>query len=346
MWKLSLLIAVCLIFGRPVTAVAQEKNSIGMTLIRIEPGEYLRGAADQNLIGKFHPFSTTARNRNHGITPAHPVQISKSFLIGQHEVSVAQFRAFVEATNYRTTTETNGKGALAFMPNEESGLKQFQLREECTWRAPGFSQTDEHPVVCVSWKDAVAFCKWLSDVEDRVYRLPTEAEWEYAARAGTTTMYVSGNSPDSVYAYGNVADAALEEAHPNTVLRQRIAALDKGDGDGFVYTAPVGSLKPNPWGLYDTHGNAWEWCSDRYTVEYYSQLTVAAQNKGSSTEPAVTVDPQGPKTTLNDKYGDWRATRGGAWTNSPVTARCSWRGFGEASDAFCYTGFRVVAELP
>ena len=158
-------------------------------------------------------------------------------------------------------------------------------------------------------------------------------------------MYVSGDSPDSVYAFGNVADAALEAAHPNMVKRQRIAALNPGDGDGFVYTAPTGSLKPNGWGLFDTHGNVSEWCSDRYTLEYYSQLHAAATKKGSVTEPAVTLDPKGPDSTLNDQYGNWRANRGGAWTNSPITARTAWRGFGEASDSFCYTGFRVVAVM-
>ena len=346
--RCRLLIAVCFLAVVSLArgSFAAEPNSIGLRLVRIEPGEYLRGAADQNVIGKYHPLSTTARNRNHGISPAHPVRISKPFLIGEREVTVAQFRAFVDATNYRTTAETSGSGALKFLPNEPSGLKQFQDRPDCTWRTPGFPQTNDHPVVCVSWHDAVAFCEWLSKEEGRVYRLPTEAEWEYAARAGTNTMYVGGDEPDSVYAYGNVADAALEAAHPGMVSRQRIAGLEPGNGDGFVHTAPTGSLKPNPWGLFDTHGNAWEWCSDRYTVEYYSDLTAAAQKKGSLTQPAVTVDPQGPEKTLNDQYGNWRSMRGGAWTNSPVTARCSWRGFAEAADSFCYTGFRVVTELP
>ena len=158
-------------------------------------------------------------------------------------------------------------------------------------------------------------------------------------------MYVSGDEPDGVYAFGNVADAALEAAHPEMTKRQRIAGLSPGDGDGFVYTAPVASLKPNAWGLFDTHGNVWEWCSDRYTIDYYNELHTAAVKKGSITNPAITIDPLGPEKTLNDRYGDWRAMRGGAWTNSPITARSAWRGFGEAGDAFCYTGFRVVAEL-
>jgi formylglycine-generating enzyme required for sulfatase activity len=106
-------IVICLLAAASMACClsAAEPNSIGLRLVRIEPGEYLRGAADQNLIGKYHPLSTTARNRNHGISPAHPVRISKPFLIGEREVTVAQFRAFVNATNYRTTAETGGRGA-------------------------------------------------------------------------------------------------------------------------------------------------------------------------------------------------------------------------------------------
>ncbi|MFT5468139.1 MAG: sulfatase modifying factor 1 [Verrucomicrobiales bacterium] len=326
------------------SAAAGEENSVGIELIRVEAGEYLRGAADQNLIVEKHPFSTLARNRNHGISPSHPVRISKSFWIGSREITVAQFRAFVEATDYETSAETNEKGALALFPEETDGPEKFQTKPGCNWRNPGFAQTDDHPVVCVSWKDAVTFCEWLSKKENRVYRLPTEAEWEFAARAGSTSMYLSGDSPDGVYEYGNVADAALEKAHPNMTLRQRIAGLKEGDGDGFVYTAPTGSLKPNAWGLFDTHGNVWEWCSDRYMIEYYGELRAKAVKDGSTTEPAETVDPTGPESTLNDQYGEWRAMRGGGWTNSPITARTAWRGFGEASDSFCYTGFRVVVE--
>ncbi|MEM7013148.1 MAG: formylglycine-generating enzyme family protein [Verrucomicrobiota bacterium] len=328
-----------------VSAAAGEENSLGMKLIRIEPGEYLRGAADQNLIGKMHPFSTLARNRNHGNSPAHPVKISKPFLIGEREVTVAQFRVFVDESGYKTTAETNSEGALAFIPEEPEGLKQFQNQPGCNWRNPSFKQTDDHPVVCISWKDAVAFCEWLSKKENRVCRLPTEGEWEYAARAGTTTMYISGDEPDGVYEFGNVADYALEKAHPGMTLRQRIAALEEGRGDGHVYTAPTASLKPNAWGLFDTHGNVWEWCSDRYTVEYYSELYNEAVKKGSITNLVATVDPKGPESTAIDQYGDWRAMRGGGWTNSPMTARTAWRGFGEAEDSFCYTGFRVVVEI-
>ena len=333
------------ILATALAAIAAEQNSVGMKLVRIQPGEYLRGAAQQDLINQHHKYSATARNRNAaGVSPAHPVCISKAFRIGATEVTVGEFGQFVAATGYETTVERNGLGALAFFPDEKPGLRRFRPKPDCTWRNPGFKQTDSHPVVCVSWRDAQAFCQWLSEREGSSYRLPTEGEWEYAARAGTTTMYVGGNSPDSVYAYGNVADAALEAAHPGSVRRQRIAALNPGDGDGMVFTASVANFKGNPWGLYDTHGNVWEWCSDLYSVDTYANVRAAAVKRGTTINPAITIDPQGPTVALDEKHGDWRVIRGGSWINSPTTTRVSWKSFSEAEDASCYTGFRVVLE--
>lgn len=313
-------------------------------MIGFPAGEYIRGAIHGDLLRKKHPFSTGGVG-SHDARPAHRVKLTRGFRISSTEVTVGQFRAFVQATDYQTTAETDGRGALAFFPEKEKGLEQFALTPECTWRNPGFQQTTEHPVVCVSWKDATAFCRWLSSQEDRSYRLPTEAEWEYAARSGATTIYLGGDSADTVYAYGNVADAALEASHPGMTLRQRIAGLGPGEGDGYVYTAPAGSFKPNRRGLFDTHGNVWEWCSDKYHPRYYTQLTGgSAMNADPLTLPAV-IDPQGPESSLHDKYGDWRAIRGGAWCAGPLTCRTAERSFAEASDAACYTGFRVVCDV-
>ena len=152
---------------------------------------------------------------------------------------------------------------------------------------------------------------WEFDVDANGYRLPTEAEWEYAARSGATTIYLGGDSADTIYAYGNVADAALEAAHPGMALRQRIARLEVGEGDAFVYTSPVASFKPNSRGLFDTHGNVWEWCSDKFHPRYYTQLTGGSVMNSDPLNLPVVVDPQGPETSLHDKYGDWRSIRGG-----------------------------------
>ena len=109
-------------------------------------------------------------------------------------------------------------------------------------------------MINVSWNDAMAFCKWLSKKEGKSFRLPSEAEWEYACRAGTTTRYSSGNDPETLATVGNSADAALEGKFRN--YKYAIKA-----SDGYVFTAPVEKFEPNAFGLYDMHGNAWEWCA-------------------------------------------------------------------------------------
>ena len=128
--------------------------------------------------------------------PAHRVTITKPFYMGTHEVTVEQFRQFVEATNYVTDAEqgTGFQGAFAW--NHDTA--EFEMRDEYSWRTTGFAQGDNHPVVNVSWNDAAEFCKWLSREEEMFVRLPTEAEWEYACRAGTTTDYFSGNEIEGV----------------------------------------------------------------------------------------------------------------------------------------------------
>ena len=174
------------------------------------------------------------------------------------------------------------RGPMAGTPTK----KTFDFNENYSWRNAGFEQTDEHPVVNVSWNDAVAFCKWLSKKEGKTYRLPTEAEWEYACRAGTTTRYYSGDDPETLAKVGNVADATAKAKFPD--WKWTIKA-----SDGYVFTAPVGKFKPNAFGLYDMHGNAWQWCADWYGADYYTK--------------SPTDDPTGPST------GSFRVLRGGSW---------------------------------
>lgn len=324
----------------------EEANSLGMTLVLVPAGQYQRGTSDDFRLRMAHRNSIEIGDEFRDERPAHLVKISRPFRIAAHETTVGQFRAFVSETGYKTDAEKSARGALAFNPPDKETVDRFKLDANCTWRSPGFEQTDEHPVACVSWNDAVAFCEWLSKKEQARYRLPTEAEWEYAARAGSDTTYISGDAPESVYAFGNVGDAALEAAWPGTVKRQQTSALKPGDGDGVVFTAPVGKFKSNAWGLFDTHGNVWEWCSDRYYDRYYDELTKRGREQGTRGQPAPVVDPAGPETTTQHKYGDWRSMRGGCWYTAPLATRSAARAFGEAADAFCYTGFRVVREVP
>ena len=128
--------------------------------------------------------------------PVHKVTITKPFYLGQYEVTVEQFRRFVEATGYATDAEKGTGFQGAFGWNRDT--MEFKMNEEYSWRSTGFAQLDTHPVVNVSWNDAMEFCKWLSRKEGKTYRLPTEAEWEYACRAGTTTPYSHGDDPEGV----------------------------------------------------------------------------------------------------------------------------------------------------
>ena len=160
-------------------------------------------------------------------------------------------------------------------------------------------------MVNVSWNDAVAFCKWLSRKEGKNYRLPTEAEWEYACRAGTTTRYYSGDDPETLAKVANVGDATAKAKYPT--WKWTIKA-----SDGYVFTAPVGQFKPNAFGLYDMHGNAWEWCSDWYYVGYYRNSPVD--------DPPVA-------NTL-----DLRVLRGGSfgeWPGGSRSANRHWKGKGK-----------------
>jgi formylglycine-generating enzyme required for sulfatase activity len=229
-----------------------------------------------------------------------------------HPVTRGQFRHFVNDTGYKTDAEKGAKpGASGWNPD----TKEFGFNEQHCWRNVGFEQSDEHPVVSVSWNDAVAFCKWLSRKEGKSYRLPTEAEWEYACRAGTTTRYFSGDDPETLGKVGNVGDATAKVKLPN--WKSTIKA-----SDGYVFTSPVGSFHPNAFGLYDMHGNAWQWCSDRYGAEYYAA--------------SATDDPTGPDA------GDARVFRGGSWFDGPSSARSADRGWSAPGDRDCSAGFRVA----
>jgi len=175
--------------------------------------------------------------------------------------------------------DRRGEGREARAYGWDPEKKAFDFNEKYSWRNAGFEQTDERPVVNVSWNDAVAFCKWLSKKEGKTYQLPTEAQWEYACRAGTTTRYYSGDDPETLAKVANVADAAAKAKFPDR--KYTIKA-----NDGYVFTSPVGKFKPNAFGLYDMHGNAWQWCADWYDADYYGQSPVD-DPKGQTPEMSV-----------------------------------------------------------
>lgn len=343
LYVISTAVLGTLLWCQTASAQASRQNSLGMRLVSIPAGQFTMGLAERDRVSASHPNSVNQREI-HGYleSPAFPVRLSEGFEISATEVTVGQFRQFVEATGYVTDAQRAGE-AMVFTPQYE-GLERFSLQPRHHWLNPGFEQTEDHPVTCVSFNDAEAFCRWLSDREGATYRLPTEAQWEYACRAGTTTHYSHGDDPDGLYRHANVADAALYAVHPEDVLRQRTVALEPERGDGFVFTAPVASFAANPWRLFDMHGNVWEWCRDKYSPNVYKQMAEEARERGSRQDPEPIVDYAGPDDTPQHRHGDWRSLRGGSWYVSPIQSRSSVRAFAEAQDAYSYIGFRVVRQ--
>ncbi|MBS0209788.1 MAG: formylglycine-generating enzyme family protein [Planctomycetes bacterium] len=292
-------------------------NSLGIRLVRIAAGEFQMGSGEplERLASAFPGYEP---ERIAGLVdeyPAHGVTISRPFWLGAFQVTIAQFARFVAATGYRTQAEHDGTGGWGYNP----GLGDFEGRRfEFTWRNPGFRQETNHPVVNVTWHDAAAFCLWLSSVEEQHYRLPTEAEWEYACRAGSGTRYHCGDDPESLVSAANLFDASSGRVLP---AWQRYALRAN---DGHPFTAPVGSFAANDFGVHDMHGNVWEWCGDWYAADYYA---------GS---PAS--DPAGPP------RGELRVRRGGAWHSWALYARSSFRNYNTPSSRYVNLGFRVVCD--
>jgi formylglycine-generating enzyme required for sulfatase activity len=248
--------------------------------------------------------------------PLHPVTLTRPFYLGKHEVTVGQFRAFVDATKYVTDGEKTGGG------NAHDEKAVWKHRPGTNWKKPGYAgpyeQKDNHPVVHVSWTDANEFNKWLSSRDSKaVYGLPTEAQWEWACRAGTATRYWWGDDEDRTGKVANVCDKTLKRVHAEWPR----VAMPMDDGHAFV--APVGSYRPNAFGLHDMIGNVWEFCSTHY----------GAYTKDAATDPGD-IDP---------KRG--HAVRGGGWSNEAKDVRSGGRNADPPH--FCHSnlGFRVAIVL-
>ncbi|MCA9174554.1 MAG: SUMF1/EgtB/PvdO family nonheme iron enzyme [Planctomycetales bacterium] len=216
------------------------ENSIGMKFRLIPPGEFLMGSSEKEIENAIHE----AKWREPGIAhaeliqsegPQHKVALTGPFLMSQHEVTRGNFGEFIKATGYKTDAESNSLGGLGYQGGNLIRDPGF------LWNASlGFAteQSDTHPVVNVSWNDAVAFCKWLSDKEEAMYRLPTEAEWEFVCLAGNPGPFNFGDDSELLAEYA------------------------WHDRQGGIGTKPVGTKRPNALGVSDMHGNVMEMCSD------------------------------------------------------------------------------------
>jgi len=244
-------------------------NSIGVKLVYIPAGSFMMGGSS-SAAQLAEDYNIRTKELLADEFPQHQVRISKGFWMGQTEVTQGQYKSVMNAQ---------------------------------PWSGEDYVQDDaNNPAVYVSWDDAVEFCRKLSQLEGKKYRLPTEAEREYACRTGTTTRFSLSDSDSSLGDHAWFSDNAYEE------------------GQGYAHS--VGQKEPNPWGLYDMHGNVWEWCSDYYDEEYYSN--------------SPSVDPKGPPS------GDARCLRGGSWLSAVGSLRCSYRGSDDPGDRNGLVGFRVV----
>lgn len=322
------LLAAAATFGFALpAAVADEPgetitNSIGMKLKLIPSGEFLMGGESfDEVVKAFGRREDFFPEKFDDELPQHRVRITKAFYLGVYEVTKEQFASFVDAEKYRTDAEKNDKGGWGWSKTE----KRFLQRPEYTWRDWGVDDAPSSPVGNVSWNDAAAFCRWLSQKEGKVYRLPTDAEWEYACRAGTTTRYYNGDDPNAVYEIGNVNDGW---AHSLKDLKPIYGpwSYDVKSKDGYAFTAPVGRFRPNRFGLYDMVGNAPEWCADWYAKDYYTN--------------SPTDDPQGPA------LGLVHVILGGGWhRGDPLSSRSGSRIGGKADGFHPFViGFRVLRE--
>jgi sulfatase modifying factor 1 len=236
----------------------------------------------------------------------HEVTMGKAFYMGITAVTVDQFSAFVKDTGLKTDAENEG---TSFGFEITDGKLAMNTVSGGSWRNPSFDQKGNHPVVQVSWNDARAFCDWLSKKTGMRVDLPTEAQWEYSCRAGTRTAYPWGDNPDEGKGWANCRDQSLKKKLPNVPSTWTFFTWD----DGFIYTSPVASFKPNGFGLYDMTGNTWQWCQDRY----------GDYEKGAGASSL-------------------RVLRGGAWSGRPLACRSACRFASYPNIRRGDSGFRVV----
>ncbi|HEX2886380.1 SUMF1/EgtB/PvdO family nonheme iron enzyme [Vineibacter terrae] len=272
-------------------------------LVHIPPGSFVMGAAPDEHAREGVP-EELARTE----LPQHKVTIAYAFSMGRNEVTRGEFAAFVEATGRQMGNVCYGAASDGRLGDIQGG----------SWRTPGFPQTDRDPVVCVTWADASAYVGWLSRETGKTYRLPTEAEWEYAARAGTTFARYWGDSPQGACRHGNFADLGIAAKFNWPRRPESIFMCD----DGHAYTARVGTFAANAFGLHDMLGNVWEWTSDCWNETYAAApATGAARTDGDCSR---------------------RVGRGSSWYNAPKYSRAASRSWFVAGNRFSFLGFRIA----
>ncbi len=244
-------------------------------------------------------------------SPAHSVTFARAFAVGIYDVTRGQYARFIRAANYKVK-----KGCNVIDPEG-----RWIMDPDKDWRNPGFQQANEDPVVCVSWNDTQAYISWLNSVvhpdsrNHGPYRLPSEAEWEYVARAGSTTPYYWG--PEASHQFANYG---INDCNPCGAKRQ--------GRDRWLFTSPVGSFPPNAFGLYDILGNAWQWTQD---CMHYSFDGAPADGS--------------PWVTDTNRACYNRILRGGSWLDPDILLTIFIRNPWAPDDRNNANGFRVARTL-
>ena len=344
-WMLGLL-AMAVGFALPTSVYAQAKSPAGAQTPsnNAQAGsQSFRDCADCPEItnipaGRFSMGSAANDpERQDRELPQHEVTVD-AFAIGKYEVLVGEFRRFVQATGYRTEAERNVANAGCRVWDQSRRHNDWQAGR--SWNSTIFPQSDRHPVVCVTWNDARAYVAWLSKLTGKRYRLPAEAEWEYAARAGTTTSRHWGNDASTACRYANAIDQSkgpngetwelpLVKKITNYVSRllgRPSVPAGFDCNDGHFYTAAAGSYQPNAYGLYDTIGNVWEWVED-----CFAETLAGAPTDGSAATRAGCAN---------------HVRRGGSWFIGVDYLRSAVRHNDPAAARSAEWGFRVARSLP
>jgi formylglycine-generating enzyme required for sulfatase activity len=319
----ALLLFLSTLLGSYSLAQGKKSSRVGQTIrdcaecpemVIIPAGSFMMGSPD-NEIG-----------RSAAEGPQHRVTVQK-FAVGKFLVTKKEWAIFAKETQ----RPTKGGCCWAELPGDSG--KPWEMNPTASWNNIGFKQDSSHPVVCITWYDAMDYINWLSELTGHTYRMLTEAEWEYAARAGTSTAYDWGDEPSH-----NFSNYGMDD--------------DLGDGciqgrDRWLNTSPVGSFPPNQFGLYDMLGNVSQYLADCFKPSY-----INLPNDGSANMINAPLNMGG---NLSDMDGtsscDYRVIRGANFGDSSQMLRCAFRNWapGPGSTLKTYrnsaVGFRVARTL-
>lgn len=289
--------AAAAIASMPGTSFRDTRD--GPVMVVVPAGKFLMGSDEAETRREGRPEASAATER-----PRRTVDFSRPFAIGKYHVTRREFAAFAKATR-----RPAGGCVVAIAGKWSDGPQPGY-----DFRHTGFSQRDDEPALCVDWADANAYAAWLSARTGHRYRLPTEAEWEYAARGGTTTARWWGDGRAGLCTHANGGDRAYSAVMPD----DKTANADCSDG--FAYTSPVRRFPANAFGMHDMLGNAWQWIADCFTTV--------------------------PGSPASDGECKARSIRGGSWHNGPAVLRSATRFNLPPTMRSSSLGFRVLREIP